>query len=657
MTIIGTKLAKALLVLNKGDKMNLFTSLKIAIATLSCIVATQSLAQQAPKEKLSVQIKRSASSPMTIVESLTKNILKTESYQDSYIEQVPYQETETYQIEVPYQTTETYTEQVPYQDTETYTEQVPYQDTETYLENVAYEVQVPYTETVTEYRQEYKCSNETKYRREQQCQNVTRYRQDCHTEQQCYIVPGTGGGQQCQIVEECGTNAQGQRICKKRNVCTDSSDGSGPQQKCENKQVCESTPYTDNVCSYVDVPYIENVCNYVSVPYQTQVTKYRTETQYRQEQKTRAITRYRNETRTRAVTKYKTETRSRTVTKMRLEDRTRQVTKYRDEEKCCVTKTREVFDRQLSYNVSVVFPQNAILNANESETLNIKLVQAGLNNASVQLEILNSIYGYKIASQNLNGAGIDVVLVMIPKLDLSNAGPVTIQNLKINFLSQNQKFEISFSDVLNSSRTQTDYEISLYDLQNNALIETLPVTQLSSGLLGAINTANLDSEAKFKVVLKVTRSGILISGAQIQFESVVNYERRTLQKSDLLSLSDKKNLGGLVSGQGLDSGLLVSDLTSDFADVETTYAIYLTAKKSDGSSLTLATTVISRAALKQQGQVLKLKNLVKVSSDVAKVLQKGKKIAFTIQAARKSSSSLLNGKSATVSVDGSIIIQ
>lgn len=73
------------------------------------------------------------------------------------------------------------------------------------------------------------------------------------------------------------------------------------------------------------------------------------------------------------------------MTKTRTETQTRPVTKYRDEEKCCVTKTRKVFDRQLQFNVNVVFPQNAILLGTEIETLNVILVSADASTAQVQV--------------------------------------------------------------------------------------------------------------------------------------------------------------------------------------------------------------------------------------------------------------------------------
>lgn len=495
--------------------MNQLTSLSRAILMVMCLISTQAFAQT-PAEKTSAQIKRLATSGNSITAGLSKNTFRTEEYQAPYTVQVPYQATEQYTVEVPYQTEETYTVQVPYQETETYTENVPYT------------VSVPYTDYETDYRDEYQCRNVTRYRNE--CNTVTRYRQECHNEQRCYIVPG--GGQQCRDVEECGTNATGQRICKTRRVC----DGdSGTSQRCDMQQVCNNVPYTDRECR--DVPYNDQECSNVRVPYRREVTRYRDETRYRQETRTRTVTKYRNETRTRTVTKTRTET------------RTREVTKYRDEERCCVTKTRQVFDRQLTFNVEVVFPQEAQLVGNEVETLNVKLVSADANSAQVQVDIVDSIYGYKVASQTANGASIQVVLALAPKYDLTNAGISTIKGLRIDYVASAQKFQVSFVDSITSSRVQSAYALVISDLASGAQIEELAVGSLANGQLGAVVNAALDSNAKIKATLKVKRSGLLIANNEIAFETSVNFEKRSLIKDDVASLSDAKLIGGQVIGK------------------------------------------------------------------------------------------------------------
>ena len=576
--------------------MNHFSSLTKAIFTLSCVFSMQSWAQSAPAEKATAQIKRVAASTNPIVVELSKNLFKSEQYQAPYIEKVPYQATENYTVEVPYQ------------------------DTETYTENIPYEVSVPYTDY------------ETDYRNERQCNNVTRYRQECHNEQKCYLIPGSGGGRQCRQVEECGTNVHGERICKTREVCE--GQDSPPQQRCENQNVCQN------------VPYNEQECHDVQVPYQREVTRYRNETRYRQE------------TRTRTVTKYRNETRSRTVTKSRTETRTREVTKYRDEEKCCVTKTREVFDRQLQYNVNVVFPQETQLTGNESETLNIKLVSANASTAQVQVEVLNSIFGYKVANQTVSGSSIQIELQTIPKFDLTNAGVSTIQNLKIDYLAAAKTFQVSFADTLNSSRVQSAYVIVISDLATGAQIEELAVTTLTNGQLGAVVKASLDSQAKIKATLKVKRTGILISGSEITFETSVNFEKRSLVKEDVAALSDANLVSGVFVGAGVETLFQLVDQTPEFTDVATSYEIFLTLKTTSGGDAPLKTTVITREALKLQGMTFKIADLFKNASEAQKGMQTGRVIKFTIHAKRKgAATSALAGKTVQASSSARFAIQ
>ncbi len=340
--------------------------------------------------------------------------------------------------------------------------------TETY--DAPYTIQVPYeaTETYTEnipYQVEVPYTDYiTEYRQEYRCRNVTRYRQECHNQQRCYTVPGSPG--QCRMVEECGVNVHGQRVCKTRQVC---DGGSGPQQRCDTQQVCSNVPYTDQQCAY------ENVA------YQTPVTRYRTETRYRQETRTRIVTR------------------------------------YRDEVKCCRPATREVFDKQLQYQVSVHFPQNSDLLAGESELLNINLISADENSAHVGLQNINSVFTYVIASQSVTGATINVELAMVPKFDLNNAGISSIQNLLLQFVKPPKKFQLSFNDTILSSRVNTTYKVIVTDEAGNK-VEEQSLAPTANGVITAILNNVTDKKAKIKATIQVLRSGILVSNSQIAFD-------------------------------------------------------------------------------------------------------------------------------------------
>lgn len=447
-------------------KQSIRTSAVTLLIALSSLVSTTAFSASAPAEVKSVQVKRSATTANPAVVTLSKNIFKTEQYQAPYNVDVPYEATEQYTVEVPYQTTETYTVQIPYQDTETYTESVPYQ------------IDVPYTDY------------ETEYRYENQCHNVTRYRNECRNEQRCYIVPGDSPS--CQNVQECGTNALGQQICKTRQVC---SGGGSPQQRCDNQNVCNQVPYNDQEC------------NSVRVPYQHEVTRYRSETRYKNETRTRTVTKYRNETRTREVTKTRTETRTRTVTKTRVEER------------CCVTKTREVFDRQLSFQVAVNFPQDAVLGAKESETITVSLSSA--DPAVIAVDSSKALFNYKIANQSVTGASVLVDLVVGPKYDASNAGPSTIKGLLVDYSTTYSKFRITFTDSFKASKVTSQYVIDITDAATGNLIESLPAAKAdSAGKIVTRITTVLDKKTKIIATVKVKRSSAEIADGALIFSVV-----------------------------------------------------------------------------------------------------------------------------------------
>lgn len=356
-----------------------------------------------------------------------------------------------------------YTVQVPYQVEETYTHEVPYQTTESYIENVPYSVDVPYTTYETDYRQEYRC------------EEVTKYRNECRNEQKCYIVPGDGPN--CRHVEECGTNAQGERICKTREVC---DGGSGPQQRCENQQTCENVPYTDRDCRYENVPY------------QREVTRYRTETHYRQETKTRTVTKYRAEIETRTVTKYRSETR------------------------CCKTQTREVFDRQLQFQVTVAFPQDAVIAGNETETVHLELISAAP--ALVGVKVISSGYTYVVHKQQVNGASISVELKIGAQYNQSNAGVSSITDLKLK--KEDDDYQVVFRDSVKSTKVNSKHVIVITDQTTGAVIREIPaLTPLSSGLsVTALAAADIPKNIKTVATLLVRREGPTVENEALEFK-------------------------------------------------------------------------------------------------------------------------------------------
>lgn len=517
------------------------------IITIACSIAGTLIGQSvfaapsAPAENTTATITRTAASPAQVSTTLSKNLFRTESYQEPYIEKVPYQETETYTVDVPYQ------------------------------------VQVPYTDYEIRYRDEYVCHDRT------------RYREECNYEQNCYLVPGSGG-QNCRQVTECGTNAHGEQICKTREVCENRE----PERRCENKRVCRNVPYTDREC------------NYERRSYQEPVTKYRTETRYKKE------------------------------------TRTRTVTKYRDEQRCCVTKTRQVFDQQLQFQVNVNFPAAATLLGSEMEKVLIQLTSAQPVAVSVQTQ--SAIYGYAVSNSSVSGSIVNVDLVMTPKVTATNGGESSIKSVRVVYSNQIQKFTVTVDDSIIDSpvagRLQTVGMIEVRDLATDALIEEQPVAQLMNGKKGIVLNTILPADSKLKAILKVTRSGILVENGSLSFQKVVIYEKKALQPEDVKGLSDAK-LVSLTAGNtdGQNATMNLVDASEEFADISTQYNITIMELLAGDKRTTLATTSLTRDQVKAANNELHLAELL--GAKAASSLKPGKTLRLHIDVVRISESSLV----------------
>jgi hypothetical protein len=594
-TNYGTTFAVLPVVQKKGDKMKHFIQKAIATAAVISTLTTIAFAQNAPKETLTATLSRTSSSGKTANVRLSKNKFRTETYQANYTVSVPYQDTETYNVAVPYQV------QVPYTDYETdYRQEQQCHD-------------------VTKYRNENRCEDVTNYRDEYRCEDRTKYREECHDEQKCYIIPGSGGdGEQCRDVQECGTNAQGQQICKTRKVCETAAAGE-PQQRCENKRSCENVPYNDRQCSNVRVSYTDRQCRDISVPYSDRQCEIV------------------NVPHQREVTKYRTETRTRT------EQRTRTVTKNKTETRCCETKTREVFDQQLQFQVQISFPQNALLSANETESFEITL--ASFQPGSVAVVLKNTIYSYEILSQSAAGEIITVNMGLKPKYGLSNAGESSIKSLKISYSAQLQKFVVvvddSISDAVFANRLQTTSSIEIRDLTTDQLIETQPVGILVNGKKGIAVLTNLPMDSKLKAILKVTRSGLLVQNGQIQFSKVITYEKKSVQSENITDLKNEALVKILSQNtNGTNASVSFVDSSDDFSDVATTYKLTLFEILSNDVKKDVGSATRSKEQIIANGNQLLLADIL--GSKAASILTSGKTFKLYAEINRISTSALLN---------------
>lgn len=362
---------------------------------------------------------------------------------------------DNYPVEVPYQVEETYYEQVPYTEREAYT------DYEEYYDN--------------EYRCHTRYEEDCRYERE--CRQVPD--RQCHQERVCR--PGRPGREECQDVEECGTNARGERICKTRRVCRGGQPG---PEECDYVERCNNNG-TREECSQ------ERRCRQVP----------REQCGYEQVRKTRPVTKYRD------------------VTKYRQEQRTRTVTKHRTEYRCCVTKYRDVLDRQDPYKVTVQFPPTAILQANETETLQVKLLGGSNGQAvSAQIKEINTVYGYKVANQSVQGNTVVIRLELGPTYSPVEIGEASVSAQRLRIL-EDQTGVITFIDNGAKAKVRSNYDIVVTDAATGQVMATAQA-QNAGGVEGKEQRIVVSSKLSFSrdhaFSITITRSGPKV-GAPITF--------------------------------------------------------------------------------------------------------------------------------------------
>lgn len=431
-----------------------------AICALSLVASTTAYA--APTEQPAQVLTRTAQSGQIVETTLTKNQFRQEAYQAEYDVQVPYQATETY------------------------------------IESVPYQVQEAYTDYEQTCRQEYRCHDvphqECGY--EQECRMVDGG-QSCRQERECRTVGGgqecrqervckpTPGQNRCEMVTECGTNAQGQQICKERKVCHQEPGG----EDCDYVQRCENKPGREE-CSY------NNVCT--NNPDRRECSN-----EYRCRNTTRSECGHENICSQTPVTKY------RTVTKYRDEERTREVTKYRTETRCCVTKYREVFDRQDSLRVIVRFPQGSELLANESEKLKVEFL-GDASKPDVSVALLETVLGYKVANKVVQGATATIDLALAPKYSEAEVGEKSVSAVKLMIKPHGSALSLTDA-VATKPRLASRYSAVIKAKDSGAVVAQVESlgTQSTNVVLPVAQALSADLD--YSIEVTVQRSGVVLA--------------------------------------------------------------------------------------------------------------------------------------------------
>lgn len=447
-----------------------------------------------------------------------------------------------------------------------------------YTVDVPYQEQEDYYEsvpyTVTVPYTEY----ETYYEDEYQCRPVTRYREECRDERVCRPTPG-----QCHEVTECEPGPRGTKFCRNRQVC-DSSGG----QDCHNEHQCRQVPFTDQIC------HNERVAK------TRPVTRYREETRYRQERRTRTVTRTRQETR------------------------------------CCVTRYRDVFDHTETLPVLVRFPAGSELVEGEVESMVIS--SASRDSLQAQLQFVNSIFAYSIASVTQEGRTTVFTLTAAPRLNAGNAAESSISNLRLSF-SAAQAF-VSFTDSVQMARVQTLAHLTVQNKLTQEVVFDQDLTNnANKALVGA-----LDRSGKFLVTLKVTRTGANVAGGKIEFVVSSSYEKRELDSAEIASLQDKALVVlNEVSGKGASAVLKFEDRTLVTEDVSSSYKIVVW--KREGSDLKwLGEKTVARESLQGSDNQVALSSLGLSAALLNQKVTSGSRIYFDI-VVNRSSAKYLQGRS------------
>ncbi|MGE3260153.1 MAG: hypothetical protein AB7K68_00080 [Bacteriovoracia bacterium] len=443
---------------------------KIFLATLSALAVAGAVIA-APSERPSSDLTRTKTASDGLNAKLSKNIYRTEEYEANYTVSVPYEADETYYVSVPYQDTEDYWENVPYQTSE------------------------------------------------QVCTDNVSYRQECRTERVCNniidvsakllaLMPdgpggpggpgrggpgggpgrgpggpgGPGGGGWGGGHGPGGPGGPGGGGHGPGGPGGGPGHGGGggwgggpghggggnppppPRPVCHNEQRCTQVPVHNRECHM------------------------------------QSVTRYRQERRTRTVTKYRDEARTRTVTR------------YRDEERCCVTKTRSVYDHQIAADVTFVFPAEATLEANEKESFRAVLESDG----DLKVKALKSIYSYSPLVSDLGGGKYSVEMKLVPTYAEDQLGLKTVGNLRLTVVGARSR--LTFEDLGAVNKTKTVYDLQLVDAATGAvLIQELKENLANSQRITWDLNATTVAGKIVAVRLNVARDGIVVA-APVRFE-------------------------------------------------------------------------------------------------------------------------------------------
>lgn len=398
---------------------------------------------------------------------------------------------------------------------------------------------------------------------------------------------------------KCENRNRSERVCHDKESCHvvpgRGADG-GPRRECTKTPECETVNRSERVCEWEQVRKTRPV------------------------QKTRTVTRYREERRTRTVTRY------------RQEERTRTVTRYRDKEVCCKTEYRQVFDRQYSVPVSILFPAGTELTADEKETFMLAL--SGTEAAPiVTLTPKETIFGYKIANRQMHAGGIQIELQTIPRHTVEELGAASIKNLRLDETPTGAV--ISFSDEGLRTRVQTRY---LYQIREVGASDVLVTGEIQAGSKAIRHdiAQSLVENHEYQLELRLLRQGLTLAGPVDQTLTVL--KKVTPMKSEDLHMRRDQVRDFEVRGRGPAADLFFTDMSPQDEGVRTIYKIEILL--GDERAPVAATREIAREVMPQGTKdffkVSLHKDLGISSKELADKVRKGKSVTVRLMTTRES---------------------
>ena len=312
------------------------------------------------------------------------------------------------------------------------------------------------------------------------------------------------------------------------------------------------------------------------------------------------------------------------------------VNKVRD-----VTKTRnvcrdygnfeQVYDHTWAYNVEVIFPAEASLYPEETETLVFEM-SGTERKPAVKLDQSGAVFHYTIAKTTFANGLLTVQLAATPYLKLNDVGAKRIGKVTIAF--EDEFSLVTIEDSFSRVRVESEYKLVLTDRKTKAVLaESTEFTRQGKKLTAKLPVA-LDSGKDYVVTLEVVRSGPVLINSPIRFTVTKTVKAEEL---DMRKLKSSSRIGHF-SLVGVQDKLVLrfQDDTPDYVTAQTNYQIEISM---DDGRTPVASAEFARSILKtDRGDrfLISFRDDFKVDAALLASLVKNTKLDVSVVATRSS---------------------